>query len=315
MDPLLLAICAAEGVWLRHEASALGYHDAAIERLVKAGDWHRVRWGAYTFGEIWTGLNLNERYALVCRAAYRRSDTAVALSHRSSANEWGTPLWEVDLGLVDLTRADGRTGRLQAGVRQHRGRIVAGDWVQRNGVFVMSATRTALELTTILDMEHSLVEIEDLLHRGLTTQAQLRERYGVMNRWPDTLRTDLVLRRLCGRSESIAEVRLRHLCFRQHLPEPIPNYEIEDRQGRVLYRVDLAWPELGLFVEIDGREKYLRHRRDGESIAECIERERRRENHIRELTGWRCLRLVWADLYQPERTAGRIRAMFSMASV
>ena len=28
------------------------------------------------------------------------------------------------------------------------------------------------------------------------------------------------------------------------------------------------------------------------------------------LTGWRCIRIVWADLYQPEVTAARIRAMF-----
>jgi hypothetical protein len=40
-------------------------------------------------------------------------------------------------------------------------------------------------------------------------------------------------------------------------------------------------------------------------------REKRREDRIRELTGWRCIRITWADLFHPERTAARIRAMLA----
>jgi hypothetical protein len=42
-------------------------------------------------------------------------------------------------------------------------------------------------------------------------------------------------------------------------------------------------------------------------------REKRREELICELTGWRCIRIVWADLYAPVKTADRIRAMFRKA--
>lgn len=310
MDPRLHHIAQEHGVWMRFEARDLGYHDPAIQRLVDAAVWKRVRHGSYTYQEIWDSLDKNARYGLLCRAAYRRSVTEVALSHRSAANEWAAPLWDVRLDEVDLTRRDQRTGRREAGVAQHRGQILDGDWVEHNGLFVMAPTRTALELTTQLDLEHSLVEVDYFLRSGLTTTDQLASRFALMNHWPDTLHTDLVLRRADGRSESVGETRIRYLCWAQHLPTPVPNFPVRDGYGHVLYRVDLAWPELGVFLEFDGRAKYERWRRDGESAGDCVERERRRENHIIELTGWRSIRVVWADLYKPEQTAARIRALF-----
>ena len=36
-------------------------------------------------------------------------------------------------------------------------------------------------------------------------------------------------------------------------------------------------------------------------------REKQREERICQLTGWVCIRITWADLERPERTAGRIR--------
>lgn len=314
MDPVLRQICTERGVFLRREAEALGYHDHAMAGLVRSGSWHRVRRGAYTYRALWEPLSVNERYGLLCRAAVRQANTGVLLSHLSSANEWGAPLWDVDLKEVHLTRLDGRTGRREAGVRQHRGKILDGDETERSGIRTTSATRTALELTTLLDVEHSLVEIDALLQAGMTTPELLRERYSHMQRWPETLRTDLVLRLVDGRAESVGETRVRYLCWCQHLPAPIPNYPIRDRNGREIFRVDLAWPELGLFLEFDGKEKYHRLRRPGETIEDTVLREKQRESTICELTGWRCIRIVWADLYRPVQTAARIRALMRPAA-
>jgi very-short-patch-repair endonuclease len=79
-------------------------------------------------------------------------------------------------------------------------------------------------------------------------------------------------------------------------------------------RVDFAWPELKVFVEFDGKEKYLKYRKEGESVIDAVRREKRREEDICRATGWRCIRLTWADLYHPERTCARIRAMFAIAA-
>ena len=74
--------------------------------------------------------------------------------------------------------------------------------------------------------------------------------------------------------------------------------------------VDFAWPELGLFLEFDGKIKYQKLLKEGESPSDVVIREKRREELVCRLTGWRCIRIVWADLYRPERTAANIRALF-----
>ncbi len=180
MEAQLRALVAEHGVFTRKEALSAGYHDHAIENLVRSGAWVRVRRGAYVFGDGWAGLSDKQRYAVLCRAAVRQARTDVVLSHVSSANEYGAPLWECDLSTVHLTRCDERAGRAEAGIRQHRGVLAEGDQISRNGRAVMSATRTALELTLLLDVEHALVEIDHLLHHGFTTVEELRSRYESM---------------------------------------------------------------------------------------------------------------------------------------
>jgi hypothetical protein len=309
MEARLRALVAANGVFTRKDALALGYHDHAIALLVRAGRWVRVRRGSYVFGAEWAAMSDRDRYAALCRAAVLHARTEVVLSHLSSANEYGCPLWECDLSRVHLTRVDQRAGRAEAGIVQHRGVIGEDDVIVDNGIARMSATRTALELTTLLDVEHALVEIDFLLHQGLTTAEQLADRYATMTHWPRTLTTDLILRLADGRSESVGETRTRFLCWTQHLPAPVPNFSIRDEHGVEIARVDLAWPELGLFLEFDGRVKYEGRRRDGESVVDCVLREKQRESLICELTGWRCIRLVWSDLYRPAETAARIRRL------
>ncbi|RYB91752.1 hypothetical protein EUA93_16540 [Nocardioides oleivorans] len=310
MDAQLRALIGKHGVFTRKEALALGYHDRAIALLVRTGAWVRVRRGAYVFGDAWVDLSSNQRYAVLCRAAVRQARAEVVLSHSSSGNEYGCPMWEADLKSVHMTRSDERAGRAEAGIVQHRGKVEDDDVVERNGLSVMSGTRTALELTTILDVEHALVEIDHLLHNGHTTLEKLHDRYEKMAYWPRTLTTDLVLRLADGRSESVGETRSRYLCWTQHLPAPIPNYPIVDQHGREIARVDLAWPSRGVFLEFDGKEKYLKHRREGESIVDCVLREKKRESLICELMDWRCVRIVWADLYRPDEVATRIRRLF-----
>ena len=63
------------------------------------------------------------------------------------------------------------------------------------------------------------------------------------------------------------------------------------------------------------REKYLKHRRPGESVTDAVLREKRREEAIARATGWRCIRITWADLQRPKATAAMIRAVLAGAAV
>ena len=87
-----------------------------------------------------------------------------------------------------------------------------------------------------------------------------------------------------------------------------------DTAGHLLGRVDFAWPELGVFVELDGRIKYELHRRPGESLGDYLMREKRREERICLATGWLCIRIGWADLEHPESLARRLRELWTRRS-
>ena len=163
----------------------------------------------------------------------------------------------------------------------------------------------------IADTEHSLVIVNGLLHAGETTPELLARRLANMAHWPDSLHTDLVLRLADPRCESVGETRSFFLFWSEGLPLPVPQFKVRDQSGRVVARVDFAWPEHGVFLEFDGKVKYEALLKEGERASDVVIREKRREEMICRLTGWRCIRITWADLWNPARTAARIRAVLA----
>ena len=296
---------------LRKVLIASGLDDRTIARLVADGILHRVRYGAYVDASAWRACDDVGRHGLAARAVLQHANTQVVLSHESALGEWDVPIWDQALDEVHVTRVDQRTGRREAGVCQHLGELRPGDWVTHNGVPVTTPTRTAMDCASLLDVEHGVVIVGDLLHRKLTSSEDLVACAEFMERWPGSLKHRIVLTVADGRCESVGEHRTLHLCWQQRLPMPIPQYKIRDPEtGEVVAIVDFAWPELGLFLEFDGKIKYQKLLKPGESPTDVVLREKRREELVCRLTGWRCIRIVWADLYHPERTAAAIRAMF-----
>lgn len=294
-------------VMMRFELLAAGYDGSAIARLRRAGVLHRVRHGAYVDGALWRSLDAVGRRRLVARATLRNARSPAVLAGPSAAEELDAPVW--DMGdEVHLARLDGRAGRREAGVVQHRGAMRVGDLTVRDGIPLTSGTRTALEMIAIAEPEHALVTINGLVRAGETSVELMRQRLAGLTTTPFTLNAPIVLGLVEPLCESAGETRTLMLCWRQHLPRPIAQHEIRDASGRLVATVDFAWPELGVFLEFDGKEKYRRHRRPGESVTDMVLREKDRERLICGITGWRCIRIVWADLLHPHRTAARIRA-------
>ena len=185
-----------------------------------------------------------------------------------------------------------------------------GDVSRRNGLWITSATRIGLDLTMLTDTERALVAVDGLLKAGETTKELMAQSLSALAWWPYSLRTRLVLKLADERSESAGESRVRYLCWCESLPTPIPQFEIIDR-GRLVARLDLAWPELGVWLEFDGAVKYRDSWREGDSPEDVVLREKQREDLIRRLTGWRCIRVTWDDLADPARLARKIRRLFS----
>jgi hypothetical protein len=294
-------------VMLRRRLLAEGWTDQALAHMVESGVWVRPRRGAYVDRVAWDALDPVGKHEITARAVVAQANTRLVLSHLTGAAVWDLSFWDLEPASVHGTRTDGRCGRSEAGVVQHRGVLLEEDVVIRHGLEVVSATRLGLELPTVTDLEHAVCFTSELLHRGETSLEALYERYQSMACWPRSLNTDLMLRLADPLCESVGERRFKLLCWRQHLPAPIPQYVIRDERGNFVARVDFAWPELGIYVEFDGKVKYGALLRDGQTATDAVLAEKRREDRIHELTGWRCIRIVWADLYTPERTALRIR--------
>lgn len=125
-------------------------------------------------------------------------------------------------------------------------------------------------------------------------------------RWPNSLRARLVLDRADPRISSVGEGRSWHMFFQHGLPRPELQIEVYDENGLLLGIVDFLWRRRGVFMEFDGRMKYVVHRRPGETLEQYLMREKRREEAICAATGWVCIRITWADLNRPVTTARRI---------
>ncbi len=307
----LRMLCDIHGLFLRKEALRIGCTDRILRRARSEKVIHRVRHGAYAFTDVWESLTERERHVLSARAVLRQAKTQLALSHTTAAVVLGAPLWGVSLDVVHVSRLDHRAGRKEAGVVQHRGVIRDHEIVEVGGLLVTSPTRTALDLTTIYDASRSLPVLDHFLHHKLTTKQNLLVGARAMTRWPNTLGTDLVVTLADGRRESIGESRTFHMMWLGGLPPAEPQFKIRRANGGVIARVDFAWPELGVWLEFDGKEKYTKYRKEGESLLKAVLREKKREERICRLTGWRCIRIVWADLYRPDQTVAYIASVLA----
>ncbi|HET6625179.1 MAG TPA: type IV toxin-antitoxin system AbiEi family antitoxin domain-containing protein [Nocardioidaceae bacterium] len=313
MDALRV-IARTYGVFLRSEARDFGYDDRAVKAAIRAREWVRVRRGAYTFRDVWESTDDVGRHRILARAVMRSLGGAVALSHVSALAEHGIAIWGMDLSRVHVTRLEGGAGRTEKDLVHHEGLCLAGDVMERDGLRLMAPGRAVIEASSLATAEAGIVSTDSALHLGLVDPDELDARLHAMGRWPYMQKVHVVLRFADGRSESVAESRSRHLFWRQGLPAPELQFYVYDEQGALIGITDFAWPEHGLLGEFDGKVKYGRLLKEGEEPGDAVFGEKRREDLLREVTRWAMIRLVWADLFYPAKTAARIRRLMARAA-
>ncbi len=234
----------------------------------------------------------------------RQYDDHVALSHASAVIQHGGPTWGLDLSSVHLTHLTGG-GRKGAGVVHHHGSCRAQDLTRIDDHWVTSPTRTVLDTASVASPEAAVVVASDFMHRGLTSMSEIVQMEGVAP----------AVAEQPGR-ERDAPRRRRTVRVRGRVPIGVPDAgrkacRCRSLSGRSTCPTVGCW--LGstsrgrrarLFCEFDGRIKYTGLRRPNETIEQAVLREKRREEAILELTGWRIIRLTWEDLAQPGRHGG-----------
>jgi very-short-patch-repair endonuclease len=149
------------------------------------------------------------------------------------------------------------------------------------------------------------VALDDALRRRLVTLARLRWRLdevGGMGTPGTTVLRDLMeARSPTAVPQSVFETRLLRVLRDAGLPLPTLQHEIR-HGGRVIARVDFAYPEAKLAIEADG---YQWH-----SGRIAFERDLARRNALTNLS-WDVMHVTWSDLEHPERIVDAIRAALS----
>ncbi len=245
------------------------------------------------------------------RPTWHQSLQAAALaaegvvSHRSAAELWGLIK---PAGYLEVSVGEGGNPRLRPPAIVHRiGELHPSLVVDREGMRVTDALRTVADLGLVLPRW----AVGDALSRGLTTRLfqigevqELREALRRSGRNAAGVVEELFAHRLlrAATDARILEARLVELIGRHDLPEASFQHEVW-HAGRFVSRIDAAYPELLLAIEVEGDE----HHR----APEAFQRDRARRGYLVAL-GWTVLRFSWDDVvHSPGSVAQTISAALS----
>lgn len=267
------------GVFTRRQAIEAGFSTSAISRRRASGVWVAVDFAAYRFAG--TPSSWKQEIMAACLLG-----PAVA-SHRSAAILWGFPGMPADI--VEVTALRHQRRRASHVTWHESYHLAERDVTEIDGIPVTRPVRTFLDLAVVLSADSLEEVLDEGRSRNLLDVAAIwrrLEELGDLRPGTRRLRAVLGLQTTEARpAESVLETRFRQLLRGAGVPMPTPQLEI--RGSGFLARVDFAYADLKLAIELDGAAYH--------SSRSARDRDRDRENQLVAL-GWRVLRFTWDDL-------------------
>lgn len=195
--------------------------------------------------------------------------------------------------MVHLLRLDRGSARRRAATNHHIVLTdIAGDLVQCNGLTCVSPARAVWEVACRSSLEAGVVTTDSALRQQPTLADALGELQDRFAYFPGSREGRRAIRLADGRSESAGESVTRVQFFRYGIPMPELQCPIRDDRGDLVGITDFEWEEYRHLAEFDGKVKYQKLLRPGESPSDCVFREKRREDQLR--AGGRGMsRFVW----------------------
>lgn len=303
----------------RRALRAEGFPDDEVRRRLKAGELTAIRRGCYVLGS--PPEDAVERHALLVRAEVEHLTGAAVVSHVSAAVVHGLPVWGIALARVHVTRNRRTGGRSGRQVHVHTAPLDAHEIEIVDGLPVTTLARTVVDLARAVPFEQAVVVADAALRamaalgpgRGDRLRTALAAAVRRCVGWPGIPQARRVVAFADAGSESVGESRSRVAILRAGLPEPVLQWEVLGRRNGFAGRVDFGWPELCTVGEFDGRIKYGRLLRPGQSAGDAVYAEKLREDRVR-AEGLTVVRWGWADLTDFTLTADRLRASFRRPS-
>ena len=231
------------GLITRMQAILAGLSERQIDHRLTTGMWRPAHPGVYT------AIECSEDWKQRAMAACLWAGEGAAVSHRSAAL-----LWRLDGIVTSLVEITTPRALRDPRVVIHRSRLLTAEQLTRvAGIPVTSPTRTLINLSAVVPPQRVEVALDDALRRGLTSIARLELEIG--ERAPGLAGVRTLRKTLEGYRraplESPLERRFLRLLRAEGLPEPEVQHEIY-ANGRLIARVDFAYPDLRLGIEVDG---------------------------------------------------------------
>jgi hypothetical protein len=279
-------------VFSRSDARARGLSDAALNRMVRAGEVVRLRRDQFA---RWT-VDPHLAAALAATRAVRHS----TVSHRWAAHLTDLPLLAALPDHVELTVQPTGTGDATS-ARVHRAALPAADMTIMHGVPVTAPARTALDVARSRPVSEAVAVLDAVLQRGLATSAELDAVALRCWNWPGIGRAQRALRLIDPLAESPLESLSRLLFGNLRLPRPSTQVTIRSG-GMFVGRTDFYWDEFGVVGEADGRSKY--------DSRQVLVDEKARQEALENL-GLIVVRWGWDDVTKrPRALKARLEAAF-----
>lgn len=209
-----------------------------------------------------------------------------------------------DSTVVHLTVPYSRRVQSRSGLVVHRAEFHPADALELDGLPVFPLDRALADHLCDGDKRTAFAALEEALHnlapdhRGVL-HANVRDRILDRRDRRGIHRAQMLLAHATGEAESPPESILRLIVVEAGLPVPVAQYEVATIDGRKLYVLDLAWPELRIALEYDG---YAAH--EGRQAYDA-------ERDVRMAArGWITIRATAADLRDPRRLLADLRGAF-----
>ncbi len=234
-------------------------------------------------GVYWTRPSGGPSAATVLRAARLFAGGGTAplgvVVGRSAVKLWGfgdsSAPW-----LPELVLPGAVTRRQPVDLRYRWDRLQAADLTTRDGMPCTTVSCTLVDIARTAPFAQIVVLADAALRLGLVTREQLTEATAGQ-------RGSAALSFADGRAESAFESLVRTELAAAGLPPPLLQHEVRDGTGRLVARVDFAWPQSNLVVEADGSATH--------TGALALRDDLRRQNLLVDL-GLTVLRFTWGDL-------------------
>lgn len=287
-------------LFTRTQALDAGCPEGLIDRRLATGFWIRLHRCVYVRSDA---PRLPGQEVL---AAVLACGVPAAASHRTAGHIWGLegvtlPRRPQVLILAPRhLRVDGVDVRRSRSFRPQ-------DIEVAGGLPVTSLTRTLIDLAGELDDDHLEDALDDAIRRGAVRAKSLLHRIdGGPRRGVEGIgRLRELLGVRTGRSvaESRPENALRRLLVRKGLGDPEIQYVVRDRGGRIVARVDLAYPDERVAIEYDG---YRHH-----TGRKAYSRDSWRQAGLEE-AGWVVRRFTSSDLDEcPDRVVAMLERLLA----